>query len=268
MATCDLKNHARACASMYRLAHGRPDHPCNGCETGRERAAAGDTALPPNVTQSQRTPYEKGKRDRVEAGGGDPNQNDYHNEKKEAAMATDKQDAILKRIQNEKRCTKSRLMNFCGATSDQVASATKALEAEGKIKVWPGIREGAVIYTLPGIDKNYEPPVGEVTAKNDATVPSKPPRRVNRTVATPPTHKPRAKSLKPTPAEARTSPAAEGPVFKSLFEVDLRFVGMLQERAGRLMGAIASDSASQVDGELLDLFCLTTDWLRERRATA
>jgi len=41
---------------------------------------------------------------------------------------------------------------------------------------------------------------------------------------------------------------------------------MLQERAGRLMGAIAQESP--IDGELLDLFCLTTDWLRERRATA
>ena len=53
---------------------------------------------------------------------------------------------------------------------------------------------------------------------------------------------------------------------RSLFEVDLRFVGILQERTGRLMGAIASESP--IDGELLDLFCLTTDWLRERRATA
>ena len=67
MATCDLKNHAKACASMYRLAHGRPDHPCNGCETGYERAA-GDTALLPNVTQSQRTPNERR--------GKEPNQND------------------------------------------------------------------------------------------------------------------------------------------------------------------------------------------------
>ncbi|HQT97980.1 MAG TPA: hypothetical protein PK416_08900 [Thermodesulfobacteriota bacterium] len=178
-------------------------------------------------------------------------------------MATDKKDVIFQRIEKEKRCTKSRLMNFCGATADQVASATKILETEGKIKVWPGIRAGAVIYTLPGIPKNFEET--PVKALNDATIPSKPSRRVNRTSTTPPI-KTRAKSEKPKPAEARPSPAGEGPPYKSLFEVDLRFVGILQERAGRLMGAIASESP--IDGELLDLFCLTTDWLRERRAAA
>ena len=128
--------------------------------------------------------------------------------------------------------------------------------------MWPGIREGAVIYTLPGIPKDYEGP------SIDAIKASGKPSGVNRTArssATPP-YKPRAKAEKPTPADVPTNPAEKAPAFKSLFEVDLRFVGILQEGTGRLMGAIASEGP--IDGELLDLFCLTTDWLRERRATA
>lgn len=272
MATpCPHENAPDACLNerSRRFREHRPDirpwatNPCELCKVGRVRAEAPRSANKKEETESRaarpgiRAWRELGRREKQ------PNENDYHNEKEGAAVATDKKDVILKRIENEKRCTKSRLMNFCGATADQVASATKVLEAEGKIKVWPGIREGAVIYTLPGISKDYEGT--PVKASNDATRPLKPPRCVNRTPATPP-YKPRAKSQKPI---GRTNPTEEVPIrpaLKSLFEVDLRFVGILQERTGRLMGAIASESP--IDGELLDLFCLTTDWLRERRATA
>lgn len=158
MPRCDLESHPRACV-ITQSKYKRPE--CRGCATGEKHLRAVEGAASPvpvkNIPE-------------IIPAAPDPIQP----EKKETPVATDKKDLILKRIENEKRCTKSRLMNFCGATADQVAEATKVLEAEGKIKSHPGIREGSVIYTLPGIPKDYEgEPISPAKKKTPATPPIK-----------------------------------------------------------------------------------------------
>lgn len=79
----------------------------------------------------------------------------------------------------------------------------------------------------------------------------------------PPPIKTRAKSEKPAEATPPPAPAAQDRGGNG--SGDLQFLGELQERVGSITKRIASKAA--IEGELLDLFCLATDWLRERRAT-
>ena len=271
MTPCPHEQDAAKCIETrrYRFRAARPDlrpwerNPCESCKIGR---------------------------DRVE-GGVDPNENDYHNEKHEVDSHTARpgirawrelgrreketsprqtpeggdvekanpKERVLARILREKVCNRGRLTCFCGVTAQELDVAAKALESEGKIKVWPNGR--SCFFTPPDASDPRPAKNGKKAAPAAAPRASSGPQPA----ATPPINT-RAKSQKLKSAEGRTSPAGEIPAHRSLFEVDLRFIGILQERAGRLMGAIASESP--IDGELLDLFCLTTDWLRERRATA
>lgn len=84
-------------------------------------------------------------------------------------MGTDRKDAVLRRILKDRCCTKSRLMNFCGVNAEQAATLCRELAQEGKIKIWPGIREGAFFASVPD-----HPGPGK------AARPASPPKRIGR----------------------------------------------------------------------------------------
>ncbi|MDA8123501.1 MAG: hypothetical protein M0Z38_13175 [Deltaproteobacteria bacterium] len=304
MASCPHEQDAVKCIETRRerFRAARPDlrpwecNPCESCKIGRDRVEAG--GVDPNekdylnekhevdshTTRPEiRAWRELGRKEKVAerlhngskcnafrttATGSKredktPNENDYHNEKEEAQVTVKdgKRELILQVIQKAKCVTRGTLVGAVGLPKADVEPIAKALASEGFIKIWPGTRSDSVIYTIP----DHPNPVAAKPVSSKAALPAAP-RVVSEPAAATPPYKPRAKSEKLKSAEGRTSPAGEASAHGSLFEVDLRFVGILQERAGRLMGAIASESP--IDGELLDLFCLTTDWLRERRATA
>lgn len=210
MPRCDLENHPKACA-ITQSKYKRPE--CKGCPTGAKhlRTAPG-AALPvsvgnnpiiipptiPKIIPSTPAPIPP--------------------VKKETPVATKGKEAILRRITNEKVCSRGRLTCFCSVTAAQLDVAVKELEIEGAIKSWPKGR--GCLYTLPdAADPRGSSPA---TASNDATVPSKKPRRVNRTSPSPPI-KSRAKAV---PAEVALSaprkPAGNGVYAAAIADLEAR----------------------------------------------
>jgi hypothetical protein len=128
---CDLINHPRACAiamTKYRRKE------CDLCEAGEknmavmERPQPGDAlADAPQTKSENRKPMEKEK----------------------AEMTT--KEKILARVTREKVVGKSRFMQYDRIPSAELVSAAKELEAEGKIKIWPGRQAKSFIFTLPGL---------------------------------------------------------------------------------------------------------------------
>ncbi len=183
MPRCDLLTHVKACQEMYRRAAGRPGHPCNGCKTGRARTE--DVTNPPSGDTKPAVP-------------------ETIPPKKEAVVATKGKEAILRRIENEKICNRGRLTCFCSVTAAELDAAVKELETEGKIKSWE--KKRGCLYTLPGAP---DPRIGNPpTLSNDATIPSKRQRIVNRrqtdaSIPSSPPIKSRAKKERPMPAPHR-----------------------------------------------------------------
>lgn len=177
MAGCPFTRTPEPCARRQAFTTPAPSD-CRACDFFGRKGVAGETDPPlPETPRSKPEPIPP---------------------KKETPVATKGKDAILRRIENEKICGRGRLTRFCSVTAAELDTAVKELEAEGKIKSWE--KKRGCLYTLPDAP---DPRVGNPpTTLSDATVPSKPPRRVNRKSTSPPI-KSRAKTERPVPATRR-----------------------------------------------------------------
>jgi hypothetical protein len=142
---------------------------CDLCEAGEknmavmERSQPGDAlADAPQTKSENRKPMEKEK----------------------AEMTT--KEKILARVTREKVVGKSRFMQYDRIPSAELVSAAKELEAEGKIKIWPGRQAKSFIFTLPGLPDPLKSIRSTTPSKADGD-----PRPAA-------TRKPRAKSLSAT----------------------------------------------------------------------
>ncbi|MCL5884699.1 MAG: hypothetical protein M1377_05080 [Deltaproteobacteria bacterium] len=106
-------------------------------------------------------------------------------------------DKVLGIITRRGAAGKTPLLQGSKASSDELRVIVAELEREGKIKSWPyrGRAGTMVLYTLPDakdprtqemIEANTHKAGKNVAPSNDATVPSKKPRSVNRKSASPP----------------------------------------------------------------------------------
>jgi hypothetical protein len=105
--------------------------------------------------------------------------------KKEDTVDQEKvKENVLRVLGRKGRMTISSLKLFAAAeeTKESFRAAVDALASEGKVEKEAGIRAGSFYVALPGTPE----PTGtakKVAPSNDATVPSKKPRRVNRPAA-------------------------------------------------------------------------------------
>ncbi len=155
---------------IRRFREHRPDirpwekNPCENCKTGRDRAE----------------------------GSGPP--------KEEDVAKADPKENILATITRLAPCVSTPILQRVRVNAEELHRLTKELAAEGKIKIWTDGRK--TIFTLPNATDPFQV-AALAKPSNDATVPSKKTRRVNRTPATPPI-KTRAKEKSPVSAPRKT----------------------------------------------------------------
>jgi len=155
-----------------RFREHRPDlrpwekNPCDNCKTGRDRV---EVAGPP---------------------------------KEEDVAKPDPKESILAAIARRQPCVSTPILQSVRVKAGDLHQFTKELAAEGKIKIWTDGRK--TIFTLPGTPNPFTGGLGKKPAalSNDATVPSKKPRSVNRKSTSPPI-KSRAKAERPMPSPRR-----------------------------------------------------------------
>jgi flagellar biosynthesis regulator FlaF len=153
--------------------------------------------------------------------------------KKEAMVDQAKvKENVLRVLERKGRMTISNLKLFAAAkeSKEDFRTAVDALAGEGKIVTEQGSREGSLSVALPGAEK-------KVATSNDATVPSKSPRRVNRKPATPPI-KTRAK------AEATVSAPRKAALISAA-------IALLEEKR-----TAALDTVEKIDAALAGLRAL------------
>jgi hypothetical protein len=165
----------------------RPDlrpwekNPCDNCKTGTARAEA---AGPP---------------------------------KEEDVAKLEPKEHVLATITRKAPCVSAPILQGCAVKADELHRITKELAAEGKIKVWTDGRK--TIYTLPGAPDPFAGVAKKAAPSNDATVPSKPTRRVDRPPATPPIKK-SAKTERSVPAPRK--PAGNGVYAAAIADLEAR----------------------------------------------
>ena len=189
MAGCPFTRKPELCARRQAFATPAPSD-CRVCDFFGRKAVADVTDPPSHVTKPPLPETPRSKPEPIPP------------KKEEVPQVRTDKEKILVRVQREKVVGKSKLMQYDRISSESIGREAEILQQEGKIKVWPGKQKGSIILTLPDApdplpDRKAK---GEApTPSNDATVPSKPPRRVNRK-STPLPIKSRAKTERPVPA--------------------------------------------------------------------
>jgi len=190
-----------------------------------------------------------------------PNENDCHHEKEENRMDATKKDLVLRKIQEHKAITRGALAGTTRLKKEEVESIAKTLEAEGKIKAWPGKRSDSLVYTTPDLPN----PLEEIDGKKPAAKKKAAPRASG--PAGP--RKSQAIPRNPIPAQVpvKVPPKNGGGSAEDSLK-DLPSFRRIQNYNLSLTTAMVHGDPEGIDDALEEIACAALDWRRERRATA
>jgi hypothetical protein len=188
------------------------------------------------------------------------NEKNDHHEKEENRMDATKKDLVLSKIQEHKAITRGALAGMIRLKKEEVEPIAKVLEAEGKIKTWPGKRSDSMIYTTPNLPNPLEEIDGKKPAAKKKAAPraaGKSQRNVNKRQIDNSPSAPAPGSPPPKNGEGRTE-----------FPGDLAGFRRVQDQFNTLVSALVHQDGEEIEEVLDEMALAALSWRRDRRATA